>query len=973
MSKEKVQITPVAGIALMLAASIVQAAPIWQNDWLISSPVTLQEAISGTQGSKPSQTIAFGADQERVIAAPSPNAPQYQIVRLRSNGSARWSASIHEYDRRAQAYALQALSDGGALVALGYPGSESISDVILRYSADGGLAWSRMMPTGWLARVSPTRSASAGCSRLTVFDDADGQVAWQRVLGGSESCGVGGLASDAEGNLYTSIERKANFTLIGYRIVAFDAQGTQRWRVESNDATGGDVIGVAGELLLVRGSSELRAMRLSDGSVAWSAPIAGQVRILVSRDGTDDALVIGGGAVQRLASDTGLPRWSIAWADGAASADFVGDGLVLAQLDGSRARIDIADGSIAWNVSGGGVRWFAFGDLESGTLQGLAQPHDPGPGAPPAVLHAIDAATGQIVASTELPSVAQGFDVADSLTGDGDVVNSGVSQHADFPRFHLRRVDGMSGATTWEHEEPIDEFGSGYRFMLPRAAVVARGAQIFASMAITGGLDCDAAGWARVASYRLSDGGREWIATLRDTNQRCTRVSPPAADAAGNVFVSVAAIVPCGDGTVMGCQRRTLYKLAAADGSVAWRMDEDFDAGSGGFVMMPKPLYVIGTDVIVPGEFVGSTATSRRHAGTDGSILWSSSAFTSPMQVVESIDVLDDHRLVVHANDWATNTVGWAALDADDGTTLWSSEAPAPEDCVPVPSCSLGLGADSRVSPEGDLLDPFQLDYAPWLARWHYDGNGGIDRWIAAPGSPITSSAIGWLAPDTAHATLFRRHRGAGGSMQLLAGLDASTGQLHAQRALYGYHLGFLEYHATRRPLSIPAANRLLATTHTVLPARPVAHGVALLDTAITASGNLSIDVGVNTDHVAPGDAVGFDVHVGYQGDNPIEDAGLLLRLPWGGGVRDVICETIGVASCTLDLRDGQINATVDLAPGGGVTVHGEIDVLAAGETLATTAMVTGPLGLAEIDTLDNFARIEILQSLFRSGFEAAD
>jgi hypothetical protein len=208
--------------------------------------------------------------------------------------------------------------------------------------------------------------------------------------------------------------------------------------------------------------------------------------------------------------------------------------------------------------------------------------------------------------------------------------------------------------------------------------------------------------------------------------------------------------------------------------------------------------------------------------------------------------------------------------------------------------------------------------------------------------------------------------------MQLLAALDSATGLLQAQRALYGYHPGFLEYHAFRRPLSIPASDRLLATTHTALPSQPVAHGLALLDTSITASGNLWLDVVLDANRVGPGDVVGFEVRASYQGDAAIEGAALLMRLPWGGGVRNVACETIAAAGCTLDLRGGQVNATIDMAPGAGIIIRGDVDVLAAGEALVATAMVTGPLGLAEADTLDNFARVEILQSLFRSGFEVA-
>ena len=968
MSNKSIGIVPAAGIALMIAASGIKAATLWQNDWLVSSPPTLQGAPSGERAGKPSMAIAFGSNHERVIAAPSPHASEHHIVRIAADGSARWSAGIHDYNDEAQVFAIRALDDGGALVALGYPGVETYSDGIVRYAADGGLVWSRILPTGWLARVSPTRTASAGCSRLTVFDDADGNVAWQRELGSGTSCSTGGLAADAQGNLYASIERQANFSVTGYRIVAFDPEGARKWQVESDDAHGGDVVGVDSARLHVRGGSELRALRLTDGSLAWSTPIAAQARIVFSGDGTHEAIVIGGGTVQRLASDTGVPRWSIPLAGDVTTADVIEDALLLAISDGSRIRVDTANGGVVWNVAaiGAPVRWFAFGDLEGNLVQGLAQAQPEGPGAMPAVIHAIDFASGQIAGSTALPAIPQGFNVADTLAMGGDVLNSGVSQHAGYPHFRLRRVDAGSGTTAWELDEPIEEFGVSYRFSLPIPQLATNGAHVAASMAISDEVDCHVGGWARVASYRLVDGGRDWIVTLRDFDQLCTRVSPPAPDAEGNVFVSVSSVVPCEDGTIPGCQRRTLYKLAAADGSVAWRVDEEFDAGAGG---LPKPLYVFGPDVVVSGEFVGSTASLRRYSGADGSILWSSTEFTTSMRYTGRIDVLDDHHLVLHAHDQSAGTIGWAGLDADNGATLWSSQAPTIP-CVPFASCSLGYASDPRVLPDGTLLAAYQQDFAPWLSRWYYDGSGQIDHWMAAPGSPMTSFAIAWLSPDASHATLLHRHRTLRGSMQLLAGLDASTGLLQAQRAIYGYQVGLLESHTWKRPLSLPAANRLLTTTHSFLPSHPVAQGVALLDTTVVATGNLSIEAAVDSDRVGPGEVVGFEVKLRYLGDGPAEGTRLQLRLPWNGGVRNVVCTTIATTTCAIDLRNGQVDATVDTASGGGVDIRGEIDVLAAGETLALTAMATGALGLAELDTRDNFAEIPIRQSLFRNGFE---
>ena len=67
------------------------------------------------------------------------------------------------------------------------------------------------------------------------------------------------------------------------------------------------------------------------------------------------------------------------------------------------ARLDTSNGAVAWSVTGGGVHWLGFGDPDAGTLQGLAQPHVAGPGTPPAILHAIDFASGAADVTSAAP------------------------------------------------------------------------------------------------------------------------------------------------------------------------------------------------------------------------------------------------------------------------------------------------------------------------------------------------------------------------------------------------------------------------------------------------------------------------------------------------------------------------------------------------------------------------------------------
>jgi hypothetical protein len=65
------------------------------------------------------------------------------------------------------------------------------------------------------------------------------------------------------------------------------------------------------------------------------------------------------------------------------------------------------------------------------------------------------------------------------------------------------------------------------------------------------------------------------------------------------------------------------------------------------------------------------------------------------------------------------------------------------------------------------------------------------------------------------------------------------------------------------------------------------------------------------------------------------------------------------------------VHATFDAAPGGTITIEGNVLALPLDADAATLyAKTFGPFGLAESDTINNFARASFVEDLFADGFD---
>ena len=492
-----------------------------------------------------------------------------------------------------------------------------------------------------------------------------------------------------------------------------------------------------------------------------------------------------------------------------------------------------------------------------------------------------------------------------------------------------------TGATRWSVATPIGANlmeGGSYPSEIAHAAGpsrVAVGVPINAWSQTGGVVD--------VVALDRANGAVVWEAGLYDFDERGpTSVTTPIVDAAGNVIVSVAMTLLHFDGTKE--LRKSIYKLAAADGAVLWRVDDDLYNQAA-----PKAIFALGDDVLVVGPFAGSTDTLRRLDGADGSLKWASGLFADPGLGALYRD--GDARLVAFAAS-AADTYRWAALDAATGTVLWSSTAP----CIDGSNCGGNAGA---LSADGEIIVPFFSPTNGALVALDDEGSGATSAWPLAPTAPNLYATIDDLAVENDGTIDFAwgRYGSYVSGATWAARFDRATGAASYQ-SVGGLPIGGRE-------------GALLLLDQTSAFSRE--------DMTITAHGNLAATVLLDDARVTAGMHLGFHFVATYEGDAPLVGASIRGKPRWPSGATDLSCGGPGVSNCVVDASGDDIRATFDIAPGGRVDIAGKILVLDASSGDGTRWLgmrVLGPTGFDESDTIDNFARTSTQQVLFADGFD---
>ena len=927
-------------VCTMLCAAFAPSAPastIWSQGW-----TTQTAPMFVTRLSLPPELrgVAFGTDGDVLVGSLSRSGTDEQVTRFGADGTLRWSANLQPY---ADAANIVAATDGGAYAT--FRESTSAQGYAARIDAAGQVIWGREVPAIWLAEVSTDRVAVADCSAVSMLDATQGAVLWQRTLFPGTYCVRGGLAIDSDSNVYAVADEYGQGTPQRTRVAKFSVGGDRIWeRIVTTNGEAG-ILGVAGGRLYLRDEDSVTALDTANASVLWTA--RGEGQLLAGE--TREPIVFGDGALRRLRAVDGTTEWTTPLGT-SANVSAVGEAIVAWSAD-SLSRVDVNSGAIQWTVPSPATIpqtiWATFGGLADGAFTAI------GSSGSTLIAQRVDFASGAMLASIDAPPVTQGISGYSSRIG-ADVVSVAVMYGTEQQELRVRSVDGTSGSVRWDAVTPVQQDGGDiYMRANSFSARTAGGPEsIVAAVPMNDGTgwELDEYGAVRVVARDRLSGAVMWNVVLNDSGEGYTSLADLVVDADENVFVAVGTTLPCD--TIDFCWHQTIYKLAAADGSVVWRDDQEFGSAFAAGPADPPSISAIGRDVLAASSLYGSSSTVRRLAGTSGSELWHSDVFAA--QGVASTYVVDATHVVAFGRTDGTS-YAWSEIDGVTGATLWTNT----QACSG--RCSTYAGA---VAPNGDLLfTASSQDSAPALARVHDDGGGDVDSWqVADTRADIRSYTYSVSVDDAGRIWLSVQRLGSWmGSGSWYGYFDAESGALLTSQTLPGGAFG------------APAPDGTVLGGWGVLYG-PSQEGVSLVDATLGASGNLAATLSIDRTHVMPNDSIGFDLAVTYEGDAPIAGARLTGRMPWASGATGLACAGTSVSNCTIEARSSDVRATFDIAPGGTVHVTGRIRVLDIDSEADPIRFIgvsaRGPEALDEHDTIDNFARTSVVESLFLGGFD---
>jgi hypothetical protein len=580
---------------------------------------------------------------------------------------------------------------------------------------------------------------------------------------------------------------------------------------------------------------------------------------------------------------------------------------------------------------------------------------------PPLVVR-VSIADGSVAGPVPVPSVMQAPWVRTAGSAAGPVVAAQIGWTPTELAIRTRRLDAATGSTIWERTEPVavDLFGDGTPpFQV--IADVAVGADVVVSTG-NASLNSQTVGYGalRVVAHDLASGSLRWQAVYRDPDGGKLQVSSPVFDSHGDLLFAIGAAFVCDEAEY--CARRTLLKLARNDGHVIWESSER--------VLLESPYFgsgmvvLTGDDAVLSGPFYSSFYTStalRSVDGATGTTRWTSNVF-APDDIAAVRVAADGGILVVADGD------GWAKLDAATGATQWTNPA------FSTPCEIVCLEDRAIVLADGSLIVVGEGGYQSQVSKLAADGSGTYTNWTLVPDNDAVRSQALDVRGEGSNVVvnLFHRNRGGLGGLSVLAKLDTATGALTSQQVLRGGTASLLEPVTTGVWVGDFDDGRMLVNTVTIDSPSPSANGSAVIDTTITAHGDLALALGTNGSGFAASGILGIGGHMTYTGDTPLAGVHMNLYMPWASGVRNAHCEVHAASNCTFDVRDGHLLAVVDLTPGAVVDLTAEVLALPDGNaTPVLSGAVFGPVGLDEPDTLNNLARIDAApDAIFANGFD---
>lgn len=931
-----------ATLAAVALSNTVAGHAAWENAWRTSAPPALSVAYPAMG---PNRSIAFAADGDIVLGGQGSEF-DYQVTRLGSDGTLRWSIKLPDLAGAAPAQAWKTLAtdDGGAVVSL----SLTEFPTTARISPDGRVLWERPIGTSNIREMTGNRIAARTCSAIYVFDGLDGSIRWKSGITTQSHCD---LQVDSNSMIYVTSVAAGTI-----RLVKLDSNGNALWDVPSGfvEGTTVSVVAVDATQTYLLSDSELRAYRQTDGSQTWTLPVSAESTIVMSADATPEPIVLDSTTARRIAADTGSERWSAAIvspfrAISAGSSLLIQNASSLASLDAGSGDQNWSSALPASDGAGHTLEWQAIGIGADNAAISVATLPRTKLLASTAFMLPIGLSSG---ASLPPLSIEASSSVPEPMTvsaGDAIISAAYSGSAANGSEIRVRSVDASTGATNWERVEALALGAAGFygEGFPPSVAVSADVVAVVATLKrhFSQGQN---EGALEVFLLDRTTGTVLWSKTLHETDQGESATTGPRIDTDGNPYVDIRSSEPCGIGS--RCNYHRLYKFARVDGSVAWTRETVSDYFD-----------LVGNDVLMPGPFEGSTATLKRLAGSDGSELWSTDELTGETTIFTFQATDPQHVILFGASHRAK-------IDVTSGATIWSVDG-ANINC---PSSCFSYDRITLV--DGDIVSVGEGGGVPYLSRYHSDGSGILDEWTLPPNNPIlrsTATRVRELPSGELAVAMGRSVRSTDLWIGFLARVDASSGAILSQQARDHGAMWLGPLGTFAHPIVVPD------TLHSIMQfgrfdAGPegVTQGVAWVDTTIENHGDLFASL-VGDAHVNEDGTLGFRATVSFHGDAPLSGATLLVSLPLHDGKALATCSVIDASHCVVDDRYNNLVVTFDVQPGGSIELSGQIDDLRGPERTWVAVGTHGPTSLDESDTTNNFARIQVDRSLFRNGFES--
>jgi len=939
--------------ALLLVAQTASASPAWISPYLVGAQPLPLEAHSFFF------KVAFGEDGDVILA--DYGSSQYQFTRVSAAGQLRWTVNFggNTFIDGYQVNALLATSDGATFVAFGGP----YDGYMVRIGIDGDVAWSARVPAQWLVAANDSVLIGAGCkgaygdpqtAMVTAIDRANGHTLWQKVFPG-QGCGLQGLVPGSDSTFYV---------LSSSTLTKLDDSGQTVWTAV---ASADRLVGADATHVYVLGSYAVQAFGANDGAHAWDAQLGRYATSAVLPDAlAGPAVLLDDNSLHRFDLD-GAPLWTASLASGQSLVATNGG---IYSIGASVTSIGPSNGATLWTAplpsgpQGLGFFALAVGPVGGGTLLGVLSANASGA---PGLLQPINSVTGELNAPIDPPQVSHGVQGFNTIFDDTRIINGAIALAPNSAQISVRRLDATSGALIWKATEP-PQLLEGIPFV-PDWISLAMNTDTVAAAAgeeYWGGDYISGSGFAWAAAYDAATGVKRWSTTFYELFQRYTSVGDPGFLSNGDMILAFGAPVVSFPGVYpeINQTKLSVLRLAASDGHLVWRRDAVYGDAAFNAPSGSPPFIVADDDVIVAGAFetIPTPSGLVRLSGADGHTMWSSSVLS--LYGPYALFPHDDGTVTALAYD------GWARVDENTGSAQWTSAATP--DCPLSDLCNY-YGTTSLAN--GDLLSLIEHRYAfATVIRRRGDGSGIENFWQLEPETPLMRVDATGLSVDAngdPWITLNRSFKGSSAGIEILARFDPTNGSVSGQQILGNSYGDILTPVLSAFPVAAPKNNRLLVDSHFVQQPMPGTYGSAVLDTTVTAEGDLSVGVEAETPVVTPGALLTFHLHASYTGNQPVDGVSLLGLLPWNSGLDDVACSGTGVSNCVTDIRSGNLRATFDVAANAQVEISGVVKVIPwPNDTPMLRVMARGPVGLRESNTLNNFSTMQLTQSLFRDGFE---